>query len=170
MAETPPTEPTPAPRADQHPAVRRARAVARLLDETFTVPGTDFKVGVDGLIGLIPVVGDALGAALSATVLAMAIREGVRPAIIARMAGNVLLELAVGAIPVLGDAFDFVFKANRRNADLLERALADPARTERGSLALFGGLALGVMLVLGGIGYGLYSLLAAILGGLAGGG
>ncbi len=162
--------PVPAPRADQHPTARRARRVARLLDETFTVPGTDLKLGIDGLIGLIPVVGDAIGAALSATVLAMAAREGVPPAVLARMAGNVLLELLIGAIPVVGDVFDFVFKANRRNADLLERALADPdatARSSGGALALFG---VGVLLAVAGIGYGVYALLAAMLGALAGAG
>lgn len=156
--------------SSRHPVVQRARQVARLLDETFRVPGTDIRIGVDGLIGLIPVAGDAIGAALSATVLVMAARAGVRPAILARMAGNVLLELVVGAIPVLGDAFDFVWKANRRNADLLERALADPDGTSRNSAALLACIAVTVIATLGAVGYGIYALLAATLGALSGAG
>ena len=168
MAERP--RPTPAPRAEQHPAVRQARRAARLLDESFRVPGTDFRVGVDGLVGLIPVVGDAIGAALSATVVVIAARAGVPLPVLLRMIGNVLLEFAVGAIPVLGDAFDFVFKANRRNADLLEKAIADPDGSARGSTGLIVGIGLGAVLLLAGIGYGVYALLAAMLGALAGAG
>lgn len=144
-------------------AVRTAWRIAKLLDETFTVPGTDLRVGIDGLIGLIPGIGDALGAALSSSVLFIAARAGVSTSVLLRMAGNVLVELAVGAIPVVGDLFDFAWKANRKNAELLERAMDDPKRAGRNSTALLAGVGVGVLAAAGGVVYALFALLEALI-------
>ncbi len=110
--------------------VQRARALARLqrlsrlLDYSFRVPGTRIRGGIDPIIGLIPGIGDAVGAALSAYVISEAARLGTSRRTLARMVGNAALEAVVGVIPLVGDAFDFAFKANRRNIRLLHRELS----------------------------------------------
>ncbi len=95
------------------------------------VPGTNLRFGVDPIIGLIPGFGDAVGAILAGWILVEAIRLGVSRATLLRMAGNVACDALVGAVPVLGDAFDFVWKANLWNVALLERHLAAPVRAAR---------------------------------------
>lgn len=100
-------------------AVRRARLVARLLDDAVRIPGTDRRIGLDPLVGLLPVGGDALGAVLSLYVLVEGYRVGAPPRLLARMVLNVLVDFLVGIVPVVGDVFDAAWKANQRNVDLL---------------------------------------------------
>ena len=104
-------------------AIRRLERFAYLLDEQFRVPGTNFRVGIDGLVGLVPGIGDTAAAAIASYVLLEAYRMGAPRALIARMAANIGLDWVVGSVPVAGDLFDFAFKANRRNVDLLIRHL-----------------------------------------------
>jgi len=101
--------------------LRRARWLANWLDARFQIAGIRF--GLDGLVGLMPVVGDTLGVLAGLYPLYVARRHGLGRAVQARMAGNLLLEWVIGLIPFLGDAFDIVFKANLRNVRLLEKAL-----------------------------------------------
>lgn len=96
-------------------ALARMDLLATLLDSAFMLPGIDRRVGIDAVLGLVPVVGDALSALLSAYIIWEARRLGLPRWKIARMIGNVAVDTAVGAIPVVGDAFDVLFKANRRN-------------------------------------------------------
>lgn len=105
---------------DRDTAVRIAR-VARMLDAQFTVPGTGIRLGIDGLIGIIPGIGDALGLILSGYIYSEALRAGVRKRTLAAMGINTLLDTAIGAIPVLGDIFDIAYKSNMRNARLILR-------------------------------------------------
>ncbi|NBG95423.1 DUF4112 domain-containing protein [Pyruvatibacter mobilis] len=105
---------------DRDAAVRIAR-VARMLDAQFTVPGTGIRLGIDGLIGIIPGIGDALGLILSGYIYSEALRAGVRKRTLAAMGINTLLDTAIGAIPVLGDIFDIAYKSNMRNARLILR-------------------------------------------------
>jgi hypothetical protein len=98
----------------------------RLLEDRFRVPGTSFRFGLDALLGLIPGVGDAASAAGSAGVFWLALQRGVPRVVIARMALNVAFDALIGAIPLFGDAFDFVWKANRQNLRLLERYQDSP--------------------------------------------
>lgn len=111
--------------------LERLRRVARLLDSSVTVPGTDFKVGVDSLIGLVPGVGDWVGAAISLSLVHRARKLGVKKRTLGKMLGAVGLEATVGAIPVVGDLFDMAFRANQRIVRMIERDLgqagADPA-------------------------------------------
>ena len=102
----------------------RLRWLARLMDAQFGLPGTRFRFGVDALIGLAPGVGDALTGLLSLYVVWEARNLGAPPPLLARMLGNVAIEVAGGAVPVLGDLFDAAFKANLRNVALLEDWLA----------------------------------------------
>ncbi|WP_439026327.1 DUF4112 domain-containing protein [Haloarchaeobius sp. DT45] len=106
-----------------HPAVRRTEMVATLLDDAFRVPGTNIRIGLDPLVGLLPGAGDAASAAISLYIVAEAYRAGVPKRTLLRMLGNVGVDAGVGAIPLVGDAFDAMWKGNRRNVELLRREL-----------------------------------------------
>ena len=99
----------------------RLDAVAKLLDIAFILPGTNIRYGIDGIIGLIPVVGDLIATALSLWLVREARALGAPWHITARMLGNVAIQGVVGAVPVAGDAFDVLFRANIRNVRMLRR-------------------------------------------------
>ena len=101
----------------------RLDALAKLLDVAFIVPGTNFRYGIDGLIGLIPVVGDIITTAISLWVVREARALGAPWHITARMLANVAVDGVVGLVPVAGDAFDVMFRANVRNVRMLKRWL-----------------------------------------------
>ena len=107
-----------------------------MLDEPIRVPGTDFRIGIDPIVGLMPGVGDLLGGAASLYIILEAARTGAPTSVLVRMAANVAIDTLVGAIPVLGDVFDFGWKSNTRNARLLARHLEEPAGTKRASTLL----------------------------------
>ncbi|WP_430515909.1 DUF4112 domain-containing protein [Mesorhizobium loti] len=87
------------------------------------MPGTKVRFGVDAVLGLIPVVGDSAGVALSSIIVVEAFRIGVPVGVLIRMIANVLIEGVIGSIPIAGDAFDVFWRANRRNMALLVRHL-----------------------------------------------
>ena len=99
----------------------RLEAIGNLLDMAFIVPGTNVRYGIDGLIGLIPVVGDIITTAIALWVVREARALGAPRHLVARMLANVAIDGAVGVVPVIGDAFDVAFKANVRNIRLLRR-------------------------------------------------
>jgi len=101
----------------------RLEAVAKLLDVAFVLPGTNIRYGIDGIIGLIPVVGDLIATALSLWLVREARALGAPWHVITRMLGNVAVEGVIGMVPVAGDAFDVLFRANMRNAKILRRWL-----------------------------------------------
>ena len=103
---------------------KRVRLLSRLLDEQFRIPGTTYRVGLDGLLGFIPGIGDAAGALLSTYILYEAIRLGTPKALLCRMIANIGIDAVGGAIPVVGDIFDMAWKANKKNAALLHAYLA----------------------------------------------
>ncbi len=106
--------------------------IADLLDSRFIIPGTNVRFGLDSLIGLVPGIGDIISALISLYLIGRASRLGLSPWIKARMLWNVLLDTTVGAVPVVGDAFDVAFKSNRRNIALVRKALQKkraPSRT-----------------------------------------
>ncbi len=98
--------------------------LADLLDSRFVIPGTNIRFGLDGVIGLVPVVGDLISALISFYLISQASRLGLSPWVKLRMVWNVALDTVVGAIPVLGDMFDVSYKSNRRNIALAKRYLA----------------------------------------------
>lgn len=96
--------------------IRRVERMARILDRQFGVPGTKYRVGIDGLLGLVPIAGDLAVAVLALGLVAEAWRLGIPKRVLVPMVGTVLIDTAVGLIPFAGDLFDFMFKANTRNA------------------------------------------------------
>ena len=98
----------------------RLRRLAWLLDAQFRIPGVNFRFGINGLFGLAPVAGDVLMGVVSLYVVNEARLLGAPPPLLARMLANIGAEVLLGAVPVLGDAFDMAFKANLRNLALLE--------------------------------------------------
>lgn len=105
---------------DEVAALRRARRASRLLDESFRVPGTDFRVGVDPILSVIPGGGDAAAAVLSLYVVGEAARAGVPTPVLLRMLANVGVDAVGGSVPVAGTVFDALWKANKRNVKLFE--------------------------------------------------
>jgi Domain of unknown function (DUF4112) len=103
--------------------LKRLEAMAKLLDVAFILPGTNIRYGIDGIIGLIPVVGDIIATALSLWLVREARALGAPWYVTARMLGNVAFQGVVGVVPVAGDAIDVLFRANMRNARLLRRWL-----------------------------------------------
>lgn len=106
----------------------RLEALAKLLDIAFVLPGTNIRYGIDGLIGLIPVVGDIITTAISLWLVREARALGAPWYLTARMLGNVAVDGVVGMVPFAGDAFDVMFRANMRNVRLLRRWLDKQGR------------------------------------------
>jgi hypothetical protein len=133
-------------RSDPH--VERLRTLARVLDNAVRIPGTNYRFGVDAVIGLVPGIGDAVGAVFSVFIVFHAARLGAPKSTLFRMMSNIGLDTIVGEIPLLGDLFDFGWKANSKNMALLEEHLLRPVaahRTSRRVLVLVG---LGLLLIL----------------------
>jgi len=117
-------------------SLRRASALAALLDDAIRIPGTNIRFGLDPVIGLVPGLGDLLGGAASAYIILEAARAGASASILVRMAANVGIDTLIGALPVIGDLFDFAWKSNARNVRLLARHVDAPVETRRASTAL----------------------------------
>jgi hypothetical protein len=109
-------------------SVARLEALAHLLDSAFLIPGTNQRVGIDAVLGFVPVVGDLISTALSSYIIWEARQLGLPRWKIARMIGNVAVDTTIGAIPLAGDMFDVVFKANRRNLAILRKHLESTGR------------------------------------------
>ncbi len=126
------------------------RQLAWLMDTAFVIPGTKFHVGLDAVIGLIPFFGDLIGMAVSSYLVMIAARLGVPRSVIMRMLLNMGADVVLGIIPVAGDLLDAAWRANSRNAALLERALNDPKGTGRSSVWVLVGLGVLLLAMLGG--------------------
>ncbi|HRE53364.1 MAG TPA: DUF4112 domain-containing protein [Candidatus Competibacter sp.] len=124
--------------------------IAWILDNSIPVPGLGgYRIGVDSLLGLVPGIGDALGAALSTYILGEAVRLGAPKSVLLRMFFNIMIESVIGIIPFAGDIFDMTWKANARNVKLLERYWDNPDTTARSSRFLAVGVMVLVFLILG---------------------
>ena len=117
---------------DARARLQRLRSMAWLMDSSIPLPG-GFRIGLDAIIGLVPGIGDAVGALVSVFILNEARALGAPRSVLLRMSGNVLVETVIGAIPFVGDLFDAGFKANMRNLALLERYHLDPVGSRRSS-------------------------------------
>jgi hypothetical protein len=131
----------------------KSRFIERLgwfLDESITLPG-GYKIGVDGFIGLIPGIGDFIGGLLSSVIIYKAHQIGVPRMVLGRMIINMMIDTVLGAIPIAGDVFDFVWKANKRNVALLEDYQLQPKEVYRKSViqnVLFIALLLGILVLM----------------------
>ena len=108
-------------RPDALVRLKRLRRLAWMIDGVFKLPGTRFRFGLNSVVGLVPVGGDAVLGALSLYIIYEAAKLGVPRPQLARMLGNVALEVAGGSVPILGDVFDMALKANLRNLAIIER-------------------------------------------------
>ena len=120
----------------KHPkftSIQRLRKLSRLLDNAIAIPGTKFRIGLDPIIGLIPGAGDFIGTALSAYIIIEAARLGLPKQTLGKMVYNIVLESVVGAVPIVGDWFDFAWKANVKNIELLESHLGVAQESQKAS-------------------------------------
>ena len=101
----------------------QVRFIARMMDDQFRAPGTNLRFGLDFLLGLFPGLGDAVTSIISLLIVHHAWAAGASKLTLARMLGNVGIDFLVGSVPLFGDVFDFAWKANRKNARLLEAHL-----------------------------------------------
>ena len=113
--------------------------LAWVLDSSIPIPGTSRTIGLDGIIGLIPGVGDVFAGMLSGYIIIKALIMGLPIFVIGQMVVNMMIEGIVGVIPFFGDIFDFIFKSNRRNVKLMQRYLENPKETaERSASSVIG--------------------------------
>jgi len=137
--------------ADLHKTQSQLDHFAWLLDNLFKIPGTNWRFGLDALIGLIPGAGDAVAAILSLFLLVRAFQFKLPKVVIARMLINSLLDFSIGAIPFLGDAFDIFYKANTRNMKLFREYAEGPLKSTKRHWIFIGCLIGGFVAVVFGI-------------------
>jgi hypothetical protein len=128
--------------------INRVRVLAKLLDNSISIPGTRWKFGFDAIIGLVPVVGDMIGAVLSGYIVLEAARAEVPPFTLARMLVNVGIDAWFGSVPAVGDVFDAVWKANMKNVSLLEHHLNAGGAVNREKRKVTGAIVLAVIVLL----------------------
>ncbi|OWY64046.1 hypothetical protein B7486_49460 [cyanobacterium TDX16] len=117
---------SPIPVVTNHPRlaiIQRLRKLTHLMDNAIAIPGTKFRIGLDPILGLLPGAGDFIGTALSAYIVLEAVRLGLPKETLGKMVSNILLESVVGTVPIVGDWFDFAWKANVKNLELIETHL-----------------------------------------------
>lgn len=124
---------------------RRFTLVSRVLDDAVAVPGTRLRVGLDPLLGLVPILGDAVSGVVGFWLIVEASRFGVPRVVLARMVLNTVVDLILGAVPLLGDLFDIVSRSNARNLALFRRHALEPGASTRGDTAILAGLLLVVV-------------------------
>ena len=128
---------------------RRLDRLAWLMDNSIPIPGLNYRIGLDGIIGLIPGLGDTLGAVVSSYILSEAARLGAPKSVLLKMAFNIVLDALLGAIPILGDIFDLTWKANLRNVNLLRDYFEKPRKTVAVSRLFIATLILLIILFVG---------------------
>lgn len=134
--------------------------VASLMDDFIRIPGTDIRIGLDPILGLFPGLGDTVASIVGLAIVNEAAQRGVSRKVLVTMALNILANAAVGSVPVVGDVFSVWFKSNRRNHDLLKKALSSqlsPAQREKAvrhassfAILLIAAVVAGVVLIIMG--------------------
>ncbi len=141
-------------------AETRISYLSTVLDELIRLPGSGIKVGLDPILGLIPVVGDVVSAAAGSWIILEAARFGIPRVVVGRMVVNLVVDLLLGAIPFFGDIFDFFSRSNSANLALFRRHALDEHASTRGQQAFF----VGLLLLLVGIIWLAAVLIAAVVG------
>lgn len=147
-------------RQDERDFHRRHR-LAWLLDNSIRLPG-GFRIGIDGIIGLVPGAGDILGGFLSTMILYQAYRRNIPKMVLARMLINILIDTSIGAIPLVGDLFDFWWKANLRNARLIDRYQREPGKVYRHSTITTISFVVAVLVLIAALVMAVVSLVALV--------
>ena len=138
------------PQPHRYPDITMSRTLARFTDDLIRVPGTNFGIGADAVVGPIPGVGDLIGTGLSSAIMVDAVRQRVPLPVLARMGANLLIDTGLGFVPVAGDALDVVHRANRKNYRLLEQCVAQGRRVDvsaKGYVGLAVAMVVGFVLV-----------------------
>jgi hypothetical protein len=130
------------------PRVARLRSLARLLDSAWGVPGTRYRFGIDAIVGLVPGIGDIIGAVFSVLIVFQAARLGAPASTLFRMMSNIGLDTIIGEIPLLGDLFDVGWQANNRNMALLDQHLQRPSAAHQASRRALWLIGAGLVLLL----------------------
>jgi len=100
----------------------RLKLLSKRLDDSIKIPGTNQKFGIDAIVGIIPILGDFIGVIFSVYIMYSGIKMGVSSKIVKKMTANIAIEFIIGSIPIIGDIFDALWKANKRNVELIEEA------------------------------------------------
>ncbi len=101
--------------------LQKAQRLANTMDSAFRIPGIGYRIGLDGIIGLIPGIGDVITVAIAARIVHLGHKMGMPKALISKMLRNIVLDFLLGAVPLVGDVADFFFKANKRNVKAMEK-------------------------------------------------
>jgi hypothetical protein len=143
--------------------LRWIESISTFMDNQFRVPGTNFRFGLDPILSFIPFGGSAASFAISAGLLLTMVKHGVSRKVLILMLGNLLLDATLGSIPVLGNIFDFFYKANQRNVNLLKRHYQEGKYTGSGTGLLIT-IALTLLILLALIIYGTWKLISYLVG------
>ena len=135
--------------------LRWVERIAHLMDSQFKLPGTRFRFGLDPLLGLLPIVGDLSTLAVSGVLVMTMMRHGASRNVVIRMALNIMLDTVIGAIPILGNIFDFAYKSNDKNVKLLKEHYLE-GKYQGGGRGLL--VLLGMLVFFGLLGWGLWAL------------
>jgi hypothetical protein len=152
----------------QQQRVQRMRKLAKLLDEAFLIPGINKRVGLDPIIGLVPGGGDTVTMLMSGYIVVEAALIGLPASTLLQMVGNIVIDAVVGTVPVAGDLFDMVSKANMRNIKLLDGHLAEPefrAKSDKFLVIFIVALLAVVTVIFGLMAALLFSLIFKLFGG-----
>ncbi|MBD2055188.1 DUF4112 domain-containing protein [Oculatella sp. FACHB-28] len=165
----PPPKRVPSVVNSRNTSLQRLRQLSHVLDNAIPIPGTGYRIGLDPLLGLLPGAGDTVAGALSAYIVVEAARMGVPREILLRMASNIVLEVVLGSVPMLGDVFDATWKANARNIALLETHVDMPQSNRASDRKFLILLILGLAVVI--IGFATFSVLLVrlLIGAISGG-
>lgn len=147
-------QPVTSPRSLKH-----MEKLAKLLDAQFRIPGTDFRFGLDSLIGLVPGAGDLSTFAVSGYMVLILARNGASGFVLARMVFNILIDAIIGSVPLIGDLFDIAFKANMRNMKLMQEHYQE-GRHKGSAAKVIVPVLIVVFLIIVAFIYGTYKLLA----------
>ncbi len=139
---------SPLPADSKFAKLEYLRRLSNLWDNQLSIPGTPLRVGLESLIGLLPVGGDIVGIIFSSYILLEAARMGLPKVILVRMLVNVIIDGAAGSVPVLGDLFDTTWKANTKNVNLIENHLRSSKPSRKAEQSFFILLFAGLMLVI----------------------
>lgn len=148
---------------DRAARLRWVESMTKIMDNQFRLPGTNFRFGLDPILGLVPVAGDLASFAISAGLVMTMARHGVSRKVVILMALNILLDATIGSIPILGQIFDFAFKANQRNVNLLRRHYVEGKYQGTGTGILVAILIVTLLIILL-LGYALWKLVAYLIG------